>query len=62
MEMRAVPLGWTGPFGIEPDASGSIDSAVAPVIHTILPFDDVVDVYRLAKRAKPIGKIVLKRG
>lgn len=35
---------------------------VAPVIHTVLPFDDVVEAHRLMESSKHIGKIVLKLG
>ncbi|MGL3606306.1 NAD(P)H-quinone oxidoreductase [Rhizobium sp. G187] len=35
---------------------------VAPVIHTVLPFDQVVEAHRLMESSAHIGKIVLKLG
>jgi len=35
---------------------------VAPVIHTVLPFDAVVEAHRLMESSQHIGKIVLKLG
>ena len=35
---------------------------VAPVIHTVKPFDDVVEAHRLMESSRHIGKIVLKLG
>ena len=36
------------------------EGAVAPVIHAVLPFDDVVEAHRLMETSSHIGKIVLK--
>ncbi|GEO84234.1 MULTISPECIES: NAD(P)H-quinone oxidoreductase [Alphaproteobacteria] len=35
---------------------------VAPVVHTVLPFDQVVEAHRLMESSQHIGKIVLKLG
>jgi putative PIG3 family NAD(P)H quinone oxidoreductase len=35
---------------------------VSPVIHSVLPFDDVVEAHRLMETSSHIGKIVLKLG
>ncbi|MBX9467377.1 MAG: NAD(P)H-quinone oxidoreductase [Rhizobium sp.] len=35
---------------------------VAPVIHTVLPFDEVVEAHRLMESSEHIGKIVLRVG
>ncbi len=35
---------------------------VAPVIHTVLPFDRVVEAHRLMETSDHIGKIVLTLG
>ncbi|THV14416.1 NAD(P)H-quinone oxidoreductase [Rhizobium rhizophilum] len=35
---------------------------VAPVIHTVLPFEDVVEAHRLMESSEHIGKIVLQVG
>lgn len=35
---------------------------VAPVIHAVMPFDDVVEAHRLMETSSHIGKIVLKLG
>uniref|UniRef100_A0A7C1NR96 NAD(P)H-quinone oxidoreductase n=1 Tax=Agrobacterium albertimagni TaxID=147266 RepID=A0A7C1NR96_9HYPH len=35
---------------------------VAPVIHTVLPFDEVIEAHRLMESSEHIGKIVLKLG
>ncbi|MFD1745416.1 NAD(P)H-quinone oxidoreductase [Rhizobium helianthi] len=36
------------------------DGTVSPVIHSVLPFDQVVDAHRLMETSSHIGKIVLK--
>ena len=33
---------------------------VAPVIHTVLPFDNVIEAHRLMESSAHIGKIMLK--
>jgi putative PIG3 family NAD(P)H quinone oxidoreductase len=38
------------------------EGTVAPVIHTVLPFEDVVEAHRLMETSSHIGKIVLKLG
>jgi putative PIG3 family NAD(P)H quinone oxidoreductase len=38
------------------------EGTVAPVIHAVLPFEDVVEAHRLMETSSHIGKIVLKLG
>jgi NADPH:quinone reductase-like Zn-dependent oxidoreductase len=38
------------------------EGKVGPVIHSVVPFDDVVDAHRLMETSSHIGKIVLKLG